>query len=56
MTKEALNALKDAADGNLPLEELEGVKALDDEALEQVAGGYMYQDGKGYWHAEGKDW
>ena len=27
----------------------------EDESLEQVAGGYYYQDGKGYWHAEGKD-
>ena len=54
MTKEALDALKDAADGNLPLEELEGVKALDDEALEQVAGGFYYQDGKGWVLEEGK--
>lgn len=54
MTKEALDALKDAANGDLPLEQLEEVKALDDEALEQVAGGFSYVDGKGWVLEEGK--
>ena len=43
-----MDALKDAAKGDLPLEKLEKMSALDDGALDQIAGGY-YGGGKGEW-------